>query len=490
MKYTTIIGLEVHVELNTKSKMFCSCSAEHFSVAPNTHTCPTCLGLPGALPVVNQKACEFCLKIGLALNCSLNTEAVFARKHYTYPDLSKGYQISQYELPFCENGWVEINGRKIRIKRVHMEEDTGKLQHGDLSGKSVSFVDFNRSGVPLVEIVTEPDFRSPTEVEEYARKLQQLMRYLDVSTADMDKGSMRFEANISLSDKQIGDTIKDDEFPPYKIEIKNINSFKALGGGITYEVKSQAELLDKGKIPPQETKGWDDIKQKTYTQREKEDAHDYRYFPDPDISPMNWMHENEAQIKADMPELPWAKKTRYTTELGLSEYDAALLTDDINIAKFFEHGLAAENGKAIAKKLTNWINGELARLRNIHQTEWSEMKLSALQIVDLIKLVDAGSVSSTNAKVIFEEMYVTGGSPTTIMKQKGLEQVQDSVAVQTAVKKVISQQPKAVEDYRKGKETVIQFLIGMAMKELKGKGNTDELAKLFKENIPPVDTTK
>ncbi|MDQ3099507.1 MAG: Asp-tRNA(Asn)/Glu-tRNA(Gln) amidotransferase subunit GatB [bacterium] len=484
MKYQPIIGLEVHVELNTNSKMFCSCSAEHFAVPPNTHTCPTCLGLPGALPVVNKAACEFCLKIGLALNCDLLDNAVFARKHYAYPDLSKGYQISQYEDPFCVNGEIEVGERKIRIKRVHMEEDTGKLQHDTVDGKSVSLVDFNRAGVPLVEIVTEADFRSAEEVEEYARKLQQLMRYLNVSTADMDKGSMRFEANISVlkTDTDIKDTLLDDsELPKFKIEVKNLNSFKSLSGAVRYETKEQAEILESGKIPKQETKGFDDIKQKTVTQREKEDAHDYRYFPDPDISPMLWMHPRKNELLKELPELPWQKKQRFVSDLELSEYDASLLTDDQSLAAFFELGL--EKNKAHAKKLANWLTGEYYRLQNIQAIPISQLKFTASNIVEIIELVDSQKVSSTNAKIIFEELFTNGGNASKIMSDKGLEQITDAGAVETAVKKVIAEQPKAVEDYRAGKETVIQFLIGMVMKELKGKGNTEEIKTLLINNL-------
>ncbi len=484
MKYQPIIGLEVHVELNTNSKMFCSCSAEHFAVAPNTHTCPTCLGLPGALPIVNKVACEYCLKIGLALNCELLDHAVFARKHYAYPDLPKGYQISQYELPFCVNGWIEVGGRKIRIKRVHMEEDTGKLQHDMVDGKSVSLVDFNRGGVPLVEIVTEADFRSAEEVEEYARKLQQLMRYLNVSTADMDKGSMRFEANISVlkTDEDISDKpIPDGELPKFKVEVKNLNSFKSLSGAVRYETKEQAEILESGKIPKQETKGFDDAKQKTTTQREKEDAHDYRYFPDPDIPPMLWMHPTKNELLKSLPELPWEKKQRFMSELGLSEYDASLLTGDVELAAFYEAGL--ETNKSHAKKLANWLTGEYYRLQNINTVPIKDLKFKSSDIIEIIELVDSGKISSTNAKVIFEELFTNGGKPSTIMSDKGLEQITDTGAIEEAVKKVITEQPKAVADYRGGKETVIQFLVGMVMKELKGKGNTEEIKKILKDNL-------
>lgn len=484
MKYQPIIGLEVHVELNTNSKMFCSCSAHHFNVAPNTHTCPTCLGLPGALPVVNKTACEYCLKIGLALNCELLDHAVFARKHYAYPDLAKGYQLSQYELPFCVNGFIEVGGRKIRIKRVHQEEDTGKLQHDIIDGNNVSLVDFNRSGVPLVEIVTEADFRSAQEVEEYARKLQQLMRYLNVSTADMDKGSMRFEANISVLqiEKDIsGMYLEDSQLPKFKVEVKNLNSFKSLAGAVRYEIENQSQILESGKVPRQETKGFDDIKQKTYTQREKEDAHDYRYFPDPDISPMLWMHPLKNDLLKALPELPWEKKQRFMGDFGLSEYDASLLTENYELATFFEDGVKAN--ATVAKKLANWLTGEYYRLQNIRAVPVSELKFKAADIIELIELVDSNKVSSTNAKVIFEILFTKGGNASTIISDKGLEQITNPETVNSAVIKVLSEQSKAVADYKSGKETVLQFLVGMVMKELQGKGNTEEIRQRIKDNL-------
>ena len=496
MAYNTIIGLEVHVELNTESKMFCSCSAKHFQIPPNTHTCPTCLGLPGALPTVNKEACERCIKIGLALGCEILDRAVFARKHYAYPDLAKGYQISQYELPFCINGKINILGREIRIKRVHMEEDTGKLQHNEYRGELASFVDFNRSGVPLVEIVTEPDFRSIEEVEEYARTLQRLMRYLRVSTADMEKGSMRFEANISLmkTDQKIPEKLKAEKLPKYKVEVKNLNSFKAVTSAITYEVKRQQELLEEGKIPSQETRGWDDARQITYPQREKEDAHDYRYFPDPDIAIMQWMKQRAKELKKQLPELPWQKKERYTTHYGLNEYDATVITDNINVAEWFDEGLRlldqsatdTNTKKAKAKKLANMLLGEIFALRNNAGEDAEEIEISVHEVITVNEAVESGVLSTTNAKVVIAELYGKANRNKTaesIIKEKNLKQVNDATIIETAVKKVVEEQSKAVTDYKKGKKTAIMFLIGQVMKELKGRGDTNNIKELLEKYL-------
>src|SRR5665811_680442 len=329
MNYKPVIGLEVHIELKTKSKMFCSCSADYFGKKPNSHTCPVCLGLPGALPVPNKTAIEWCLRIGSALNCSLLEFSKFDRKNYFYPDLAKGYQISQYDKPFCKNGEIEINNKKIGITRVHMEEDTGKLIHASIRGEKMSLIDFNRSGVPLVEIVTEPEFENANEVTTYLKKLQQIVRYLNVSNADMDKGDMRLEPNISL--------IKNGEksLPKYKVEVKNINSFKFVKKAIEYETKRQLEILKKGEIPVQETRGWDENKQKTTSQRVKEEANDYRYFPEPDIPPLRFEKDYLNKIKNTLLEFADQKTERFTKEYSISKYDAEILTREKTTADFF-----------------------------------------------------------------------------------------------------------------------------------------------------------
>ena len=378
MKYIPVIGLEVHVELKTKSKMFCSCKAEYFGAKPNTQTCPVCLGLPGALPVPNQKAIEWCVMIGQALNCEIPLFSKFDRKNYFYPDLAKGYQISQYDKPFAINGFVILGskttpeskqdagqasmtgGKTIRIRRVHMEEDTGKLIH---EGNS-SLIDFNRSGVPLVEIVTEPDFETAEEVVEYLKKLQQIVRYLEVSDADMEKGNMRLEPNISLkpvilaSDKgtrpesggDAGQASMTEDLPPYKVEVKNINSFSFVSKAITYEIKRQTEILEKGETPAQETMGWDENRQKTVSQRSKEEAHDYRYFPEPDIPPIRWMESQISNLKSQMPELPDEKCERFKKEFSLSPYDAEILTRERSLANYFEKAVKVSEELAVSSK--------------------------------------------------------------------------------------------------------------------------------------------
>ena len=357
-KYTPIIGLEVHVELKTKSKMFCSCSADYFGAKPNTHTCPVCLGLPGALPVPNKTAIEWCIMIAQALNCTISTFSKFDRKNYFYPDLPKGYQISQYDLPFGMKGNMTLsNGKTIGITRVHMEEDTGKLTHQTLNGEKVSLVDFNRSSVPLVEIVTEPDFNDAAEVKEYLQNLQQIVRYLEVSNADMEKGDMRLEPNISLisSSEFVFPTPKE-KLPNYKVEVKNINSFRFVEKAIAYELKRQEEILEKGETPLQETRGWNETKGVTFSQRVKEEANDYRYFPEPDIPPILFSKEQISSLSEKVPELPAKKRERFVTTYGLTSYDAEIVTRDRNTANFFEEAIKEGADKNITpKQIANTI---------------------------------------------------------------------------------------------------------------------------------------
>lgn len=446
-KYTPIIGLETHVELKTNSKMFCGCSADYFGKEPNTHTCPVCLGLPGALPVPNKRAIEWCIKIALALNCKINEFSKFDRKNYFYPDLAKGYQISQYDLPFGYDGSVTLSsGKTIRIRRVHMEEDTGKLLHdGD-----VSLVDFNRSGVPLVEIVTEPDFHDAQDVTEYLQKLQQIVRYLDVANADMEKGEMRLEPNISLQETR---NMKHEEnnvspvtdlvLPNYKVEVKNINSFKFVEKAIGFETKRQAELLEKGERPAQETRGWDSVRQKTFSQRSKEDAQDYRYFPEPDIPPIRFTKKQIDELQSQMPELPEAKYNRFIKEYALPEQDAEILTRERSLADYFEEAvrfchpersegssqkdssLSAQNDKITPKQIANWIINK-------------KIDISQTNIADLIKQIQAASQTA----------QIDEGELDAILKQ------------------VIEENTQAVADYKKGKVTVIMFLVGMVMRKV------------------------
>jgi aspartyl-tRNA(Asn)/glutamyl-tRNA(Gln) amidotransferase subunit B len=446
VKYTPIIGLEVHVELKTKSKMFCSCSADYFGQEPNTHTCPVCLGLPGALPVPNKQAIEWCMMIAKALNCDLTAFSKFDRKNYFYPDLPKGYQISQYDLPFGENGYMDLkSGKKVGITRVHMEEDTGKLSHQDVEGNSVSLIDFNRSSVPLVEIVTEPDFNSAEEVTEYLTRLRQIVRYLGVSNADMEKGDMRLEPNISLttSDKvpsperrgQVFDSegaqtrggeVNKDLLPNYKVEVKNINSFRFVAQAIAFETKRQAELLDAGQTPPQETRGWHEAKQKTVSQRLKEEANDYRYFPEPDIPPFRFTDEQLHDIAAKMPELPDAKFERFKQEFGLPDYDVEILTRERDTADYFES--AVKNGKAEnvdAKKIANAIINKKVDLKS----------QSPEQVVAHIK------ETSQTLEINVNELI-------------------------TIIDGVIAEHARAVQDYKNGKEASLMFLLGQTMRKI------------------------
>lgn len=438
MKYTPVIGLEVHVELKTKSKMFCGCSADYFGQKPNTHTCPVCLGLPGALPVPNKKAIEWCIMIGLALGCEINKFSKFDRKNYFYPDLSKGYQISQYDLPFAINGEMKLSsGKIVKIRRVHMEEDTGKLSHETIDGEKVSLIDFNRSGVPLVEIVTEPDFDNPEDVKEYLQRLQQIVRYLEVSDADMEKGNMRLEPNISL--RKDGQT----DLPPYKVEVKNINSFNFVVKAIESEVKRQSEILDKGEIPAQETRGYVEATSSTVSQRSKEDAQDYRYFPDPDIPPIRLSDENIETLKCEMPELPDEKIKRFMEVYALNEYDAQILTKDKLTAEFFDKSAnLAQEQNMKRKELANYIINKKPDLNKISPEE-------------LLKIVSAANKISD-------------------IDEDKLNEIID---------KVLGENAKAVEDFKSGKETVIMFLVGAVMRQFPekidaGKVKASLLAKL------------
>lgn len=434
MNYKTVIGLEVHVELKTESKMFCNCSAYYFGEKPNTHTCPVCLGLPGALPVPNKKAIEWCVMIGLALNCDIPLFSKFDRKNYFYPDLSKGYQISQYDEPFCLKGSIEINGKKFGITRVHMEEDTGKLLHEDNS----SLIDFNRSGVPLVEIVTEPDFDNATDVKEYLQKLQQIVRYLGVSSADMEKGQMRLEPNISISLD-----INSKKLPNYKVEVKNINSFSFVEKAINYEIKRQLELLEKGKKVVQETRGWDENKGVTVSQRLKEEANDYRYFPEPDISPTRWTENEIDKLKSLLPELPNTRLLRFQKEYSLSQYDSQLLTRDLELANYFEEAVKA--GQAVSltpKQIANHIINKKIDINNI-----------------------------LPAKLIEE---ILTSNKTEIVDEKELKSI---------IKKVLKDNPKVVDDYKQGKDSVIQFAIGQVMYIIRKKIDTEILRKLILEEL-------
>ena len=441
MKYTPVIGLEVHVELKTKSKMFCRCANDWFGQKPNTRTCPVCLGLPGALPVPNRIAIESCVKIGMALGCDIPLLSKFDRKNYFYPDLAKGYQISQYDQPFAQSGSITLSsGKKIGIRRAHMEEDTGKLIHETVDGKKVTLIDFNRSGVPLVEIVTEPDFTTASEVKEYLQKLQQIVRYLGVANADMEKGEMRLEPNISL--RKEGQF----ELPNYKVEVKNINSFNFVEKAITYELSRQQDLLEKGETPKQETRGWNEEKNATVSQRSKEEAADYRYFPEPDIPPIKWTQDKLDNLKKELPELPDLKKTRFEKEFALSSYNAELLTRDKKTAEYFEEAVkVAKEHDVDPTKIANTIINKKVTIDNVLPAQ-------------LVKaIVEASHVAT--------------------MDNKELDNI-----IQT----VILENEKVVIEYRSGKETVLMFLFGQVMKRLPVKIDPqllkDRLLTLLKES--------
>ena len=448
--FIPIIGLEVHIELDTKSKMFCGCSAEHFLVKPNTHTCPVCLGLPGALPVPNEKAIDWCIKIGLALNCTIADESKFDRKNYFYSDLPKGYQISQYDQPFCTKGFVKLKDKSdklkvIAINRVHMEEDTGKLIHtSTINQQKSTLIDFNRSGVPLVEIVTEPDFNSAQEAISYLKKIQQIVRYLGVSDCDMEKGSMRCEANISLQSQK--SKVKSQKLPNYKVEVKNVNSFRFVGRAIEYEIKRQKELLEKGKTPEQETRGFDIKSGRTYVQRTKEEAHDYRYFPEPDIPPFTKLKIKSQKLKVKLPELPDIKIARFIQQYKISQYNAEILCADKKTADYFEEAL----------KTMKQLNNETIEPQHI-------ANLIVNKKVDINKYLPAELIQ--------------------MLVKKSTAQVIDEEQLQKIIKEVINKNNKAVSDYKKGKQTAITFLIGQVMKEVKGKVEAKIVRSLLEKNL-------
>jgi aspartyl-tRNA(Asn)/glutamyl-tRNA(Gln) amidotransferase subunit B len=462
-----VVGLEVHAQVLTQSKMFCGCSADIFGAPPNTHVCPTCLGMPGALPVINQAAVEATILAALAFHCEIPEYAKFDRKNYSYPDLMKGYQISQYDLPLSRNGWVEIDAaderKRIRIRRVHLEEDTAKLFHVE---GGYSYIDVNRSGVPLMEIVSEPDMHSLEDIRQYSLKLRQILRYLGVSSGDMEKGAMRFEANISLRPR--GTT----ELSDTRVEIKNLNSFRAMLHAVEYEIARQAEIVRVGGRVPQETMGWDEARNVTVPQRSKEEAHDYRYFPEPDLPRLHVTPEWVAEIRARLPELPEAKRERYVREYELTTYAAEVITADREIAGYFEQAVEvarqAQARGVTPKQIANWLISEIfARLSG----EIGELQVTPEQLVVLLARINDATISATMAKSVLNEMIATGQNVDAIIAQKDLAQIQDRSAIEAAAEKVVAENPKPVADYLAGKETILKFLVGQLMKETKGKAN-------------------
>ncbi|MBT9142187.1 MAG: Aspartyl/glutamyl-tRNA(Asn/Gln) amidotransferase subunit B [Dehalococcoidia bacterium] len=473
-KYATVIGLEVHIELATASKIFCSCPTE-FGKEPNTHVCPVCLGLPGSLPVLNRRVVEFAIKAGLALNCEIPRFAKFDRKNYFYPDLPKAYQISQYDLPLAVSGYLEfaLNGetKRVGITRVHIEEDAGKLVHGDFADYSLA--DYNRTGVPLIEIVSEPDLRSPEEAKAYLEKLKSVIQYTGISDVKMEEGSLRCDANVSImpaGSKEFGT----------RSEIKNMNSFKAVQRGLVYEVDRQKEVLEAGGKVVQETRRWDEHKGITYSMRSKEEAHDYRYFPDPDLVPIIVEHDWVEEIRQSLPEMPDARRTRYVSEWGLPEYDAAVITASKAMSDFFEATLAEYHD---AKAVANSLMGEILKYLNAHGIEIHQTRLTPSHLAELLKLQTDGTISGKIAKTVFEEMFSSGKKPAEIVKEQGLVQISDKDAIAAIVEQVITDNPKSVEDFKAGTEKAIGFLVGQVMKISKGRANPEMVNQLLREKL-------
>ncbi|OZB90502.1 Asp-tRNA(Asn)/Glu-tRNA(Gln) amidotransferase subunit GatB [Paenibacillus sp. XY044] len=471
-KYETVIGLEVHVELHTNSKIFCGCSTE-FGAPPNTHTCPICLGHPGVLPVLNRQAVDYAMKAAMALNCTIADVSKFDRKNYFYPDSPKAYQISQYDQPIGENGWIdiEVDGetKRIGITRLHLEEDAGKLTHVD--GGYASLVDFNRVGTPLVEIVSEPDISSPEEAKAYLEKLRAIMQYCEVSDVKMEEGSMRCDANISI--RPVGQK----EFGT-RAELKNMNSFRGVQRGLEYEEYRQAEILDDGGKVVQETRRWDEAAGKTLSMRSKEEAHDYRYFPDPDLVRLHIDEAWKERIRATIPELPDARQARYSSEYGLPSYDAGVITSSKPLADFFEDSL---NYTKDAKAVSNWIMGDLLGYLNSTGLELPALKITGRGLGEMIGLIEKGTISSKIAKTVFKEMLESGKLPQQIVEEKGLVQISDEGAIKTIVEQVVAANPQSVEDFKAGKQKAIGFLVGQVMKESKGKANPALVNKLLAE---------
>jgi aspartyl-tRNA(Asn)/glutamyl-tRNA(Gln) amidotransferase subunit B len=473
-RYETVIGLEVHVELHTNSKIFCGCSTA-FGAAPNSQTCPVCLGHPGVLPVLNKQAVDYAMKAAMALNCTIADVTKFDRKNYFYPDSPKAYQISQFDKPIGENGWIdiEVNGetKRIGITRLHLEEDAGKLTHGD--GGFESFVDLNRCGTPLVEIVSEPDLRSAEETRAYLEKLRSIMLYCDVSDVKMEEGSMRCDVNISL--RPYGQ-----EKYGTRTELKNMNSYRSVVGGIKYEEIRQADILNEGGSIDQETLRYDDATGKTYSMRSKEESHDYRYFPDPDLVDLHIDSAWKERIRAEIPELPDARKARYAEQYGLPAYDAEVITASKKLADLFEESL---NFTKDAKAVSNWIMGDLLGYLNANGLDVDQVKMTGQSLGEMIGLIEKGTISGKIAKNVFKTMLETGKAPAQIVEEQGLVQISDESALVTAVQAVLANNPQSVADYKGGNEKVVGFIVGQVMKETKGKANPGLVNKIIVEEL-------
>ena len=478
MKYEAVIGLEIHCELKTKTKIFCGC-ATGFGADENTHVCPVCLGLPGVLPTVNKRVVEFAIKAGLATNCEINQYSKFDRKNYYYPDLPKNWQTSQYDLPICKNGWVDIDvdgeKRRIRLTRIHMEEDAGKLVHSGTTIKDslTSDVDYNRTGVPLLEIVSEPDMRSSEEARAYMEKIKAIMEYIDVSNCRMEEGNLRADVNVSLrpvGTKELGT----------RTEMKNINSFKGLVDAIDYEIERQTEVLEDGGHVVQETRTWDPARGITLSMRSKENAHDYRYMPEPDLPPIVTSEETIEKYRKELPELPDARRARYEKDYGLSDYDAGIITSTRAMAEYYDAVVAAG---ADPKLAANWIMGDLAKQLNEESLDITQSPVDAQRLGAMIKLIMANTISGKIAKKVFKEMWTSSDGPEKIVKDKGLVQITDVSAIEGVVDEVIAKNPKAVEEYKGGKKKAIGALVGQVMKATKGKANPQMVNQLLAKKL-------
>ncbi len=474
MDYELVIGLEIHVELGTKSKIFCSCTTE-FGGEPNTHCCPICTGMPGVLPVLNKSVVEYAVKAGLATNCSISEFSKQDRKNYFYPDLPKAYQVSQYDLPICKNGHIDIEtamGRKrIGITRIHIEEDAGKLMHDEW--ETGTLIDYNRCGVPLIEIVTEPDMRSPEEAKALIESVKAILEYLEVSDCKMQEGSMRADVNLSVRPRGT------DRFGT-RTEMKNLNSLRAIMRAAENEALRQIREIEAGGVIVQETRRWDDNKGVSYSMRSKEEAHDYRYFPEPDLVPVIMDGEWLEKIKSTLPELPEARKQRYMTECGLPEYDAGIITGSKHLADFFEDAVKECSN---IKSVSNWIMGDLMRIMKEKGLEADSIPFDGAKLARLVNLIDKGTISGTIAKKVFEKVFETGKNPELIVKEEGLEVVSDEGALTDAIRKILEANPQSVADFKSGKEKAFGFLVGQAMKEMKGKADPQLINKYLRYEL-------
>ena len=473
--YEKVMGLEVHAELSTKTKIFCSCPTE-FGAEPNTHVCPVCMAMPGALPVLNEKVVEYAVKAGLATNCEISRNSKNDRKNYFYPDTPRAYQISQFDKPLCEHGYIEIedddgNPKRIGITRIHIEDDAGKLNHNELGGGSL--VDLNRAGVPLIEIVSEPDLRTAGEVDRYLKKLKSILEYIEVSDCKMQEGSFRADVNISVRKK--GET----KFGT-RTETKNMSSFRAITREIEYESNRQIEVLENGGKIEQETLRWDDVSGKTFSMRDKEDAQDYRYFPEPDLVAIRLSEEYIENIRKNLPEMPESRRERYLKEFNLSEKDARLLTSSKYLSNMFE---AAEKICGNAKAVANWLLSDVSRILNEKELEPDSIPFTAEQLAKLVELIDKGTISSAIGKRVIEELFENPKDPEEIIKEKGWIQISDEGAIKQVVEKILEANPQSVADYKAGKDRALGFLVGQAMKETKGKANPQMLNKMFLEEL-------